>query len=344
MNKFSRRDVLTTGGVAAAAFLSANGSSSNGRADAQQTPLHHDDNVIAKSINSDTVKVPTLYARLHNRHIAFCSTIFPSVPGLRLDACVYEPGDGFLKLNLMGVSVPADNTLVYRHSVKSIPGLIHETTFTADTGTVEAVGRLTLDSHLKPSDLRVPENLPTPNLCWCFQKSPNLVAGGSASTPYGERPNVYPTWVQRCFIFTEQGLTFLDKTQRTKTDEVPADDPRNNPVWSQHYIGVWQKAGGESLPVNTSHTRYVAPVIGAVSNDGKYLIGLASESPRYIAQAWHTCLHHVVTWGPTSSPPVERQWRMKLYAMQNEPVVLMARVASDFPSSMRLRDHVIDNQ
>jgi hypothetical protein len=342
MTQLSRRDLLTTGGVAAAALLAPGGSAS-GTAEAQQTPLHREDNVIAKSINSDTVKIPTLYARLHNRHIAFCSTIFPSVPGLRLDACAYEPGDGFLKVALMGAAVPSDNTLVLRHSVRTIPGLIHETTFTAETGSVEAVGRLTLDTHIKPSELKIPENLPTPNLCWCFQKSPNFVAGGSATPPYGERPNVYPTWVQRCFIFTEQGQTFLDKTQRTKTDEVPADDPRNNPVWSQHYVGVWQKIGGAALPVNTSHTRYVAPVIGAVSNDGKYLIGLASDSPRYIAQAWHTCLHHVSTWGPVSAPPLERQWKMKLYAMQNEPVVLMARVASDFPASMRLRDRVIDN-
>jgi hypothetical protein len=342
MDKFSRRDVLTTGGVAAAAYLSAGGSSSNGRAEAEQTPLHREDNVIAKSINSDVVKIPTLYARLHNRHIAFCSTIFPSVPGLRLDACVYEPGEGFLKLNLLGVAVPNDNQLVFRHAVKTIPGLIHETTFTAESGMVEATGRLTFDAHIRPSDVRIPEQLPTPNLCWCFQKSPNFVAGGSASPPYGERPNQYPNWVQRCFIFTEQGQTFLDKTQRTKTDEVPADDPRNNPVWSQHYVGVWQKIGGEALPVNTSQTRYVAPVIGAVSNDGKYLIGLASDSPRYIAQAWHTCLHHVPTWGPHSSAPLDRTWKMKLYAMQNEPIVLMAHVASDFPSSMRLRDHVIE--
>ncbi len=34
---------------------------------------------------------------------------------------------------------------------------------------------------------------------------------------------------------------------------------------------------------------------------------------------------------------------MKLYAMQNEPIVLMTHLASDFPSSMKLRDHVIDN-
>jgi hypothetical protein len=342
MNKFSRRDVLTTGGVAAAALLSGE-SALSGRAEAQQAPLHHEDNIIAKSINSDAVKIPTLYARLHNRHIAFCSTIFPSVPGLRLDACAYEPGDGFLKLNLLGAAVPTDNQLVFRHSVKTIPGLIHETTFTADAGTVEAVGRLTLDPHLRPSDIRIPDQMATPNLCWCFQKSPNFVAGGSASPPYGERPNLYPNWVQRCFIFTDQGQTFLDKSQRTKTDEVPADDPRNNPVWSQHYVGVWQKVGGESLPINTSHTRYVVPVIGATSNDGKYLIGLASDAPRYIAQAWHTCLHHVSTWGPTSAPPLERQWRMKLYAMQNEPVVLMARVASDFPASMKLRDHFVES-
>ncbi len=122
MSKFSRRDVLTTGGAGAAALQATSGGSSSGRVEAQQTPLHREDNVIAKSINSDAVKIPTLYARLHNRNIAFCSTIFPSVPGLRLDACVYEPGEGFLKLNLLGAAVPTDNQLVFRHAVKAVPG------------------------------------------------------------------------------------------------------------------------------------------------------------------------------------------------------------------------------
>ena len=93
-------------------------------------------------------------------------------------------------------------------------------------------------------------------------------------------------------------MTYLDRTDRQKTNEVPLNDPRNNPTWSQHYVGVWQRLKGEPLPVNTSRSRYVVPVIGAVSNDGKYMIALACDSPRYSAQAWHTCLHHVVNWGP----------------------------------------------
>jgi hypothetical protein len=178
-------------------------------------------------------------------------------------------------------------------------------------------------------------------MCWCLQKSPNFVAGGAAAPPYGEIPKDYPNWIERCFIFTENGLTTLDKTQRQRTDEMPADDPRNNPVWTQHYIGVWQKFNGEPLPVNTSRTRYVVPVIGATSNDGRYLVALASDSPRFIAQAWHTCLHHVVNWVPAEKPILERQWRMKLYAMQNEPVVLMTHLAGDFPEAMKLKDHAI---
>ncbi len=105
MNKFSRRDVLTTGGVAAAAFL-APGGASNGQVQAEPTPLHREDNVIAKSINSDSIKIPTLYGRLHNRQIAFSRPFFQACPGLRLDACIYEPGQGFLRLDLMGMAVP----------------------------------------------------------------------------------------------------------------------------------------------------------------------------------------------------------------------------------------------
>jgi hypothetical protein len=339
---FSRRTLLKSSG-AAAAFLTGAGvfPGKTSRSLAVAPPLHHEDNVIAKSINSEPDRIPTLYGRLHNRQIAFVSAIFPDVPGLRLDACTYEPGQGFLRLDLLGMAVPEDNQIVLTHRVRKYPWLIHVTTLTAAKGSLEAVGRITVDKNAKVGDVKIPDSLPTPNMCWCFQKSPNFVAGGNANPPYGEQPKDYPHWIDRCFIFTENGQTFLDKTQRQKTDEMPSDDPRNNPVWTQHYVGVWQKINGETLPANTSRTRYVIPVIGATSNDGRYLVALASDSPRYIAQAWHTCLHHVVNWEPADKPILERHWRMKLYAMQNEPIVLMTHLAGDFAEAMKLKDHAI---
>ena len=157
MSKFSRRDVLTTSGAAAAAFLSTSGSSSSGRAEAQQTPLHREDNVIAKSINSDPSQIPTLYGRLHNRQIAFVSAIFPNVAGLRLDSCTYEPGEGFLRLDLLGMAVPDDNQIVLSHRVRKFPALIHVTTITAAHCSVEAVGRLVVDKNAKVGDVKIPD-------------------------------------------------------------------------------------------------------------------------------------------------------------------------------------------
>jgi hypothetical protein len=339
MDAISRRTLLTSGGMAAAVAFA--GGISPSRARAVETPLHAEDNVIAKSINTDPSRVPTLHGRLENRQIAFISTIFPNVPGLRLDACCYEPGDGFLRLDLLGMAIPGDNQLILAHRIQNYPGLIHETTLTAEPGAIEAIGRLKVDPKVRVGELKIPTISLSPNMCWGFRKSPNFVAGGIAAPPYGESPNLYPRWISRCFIFTEQGMTFLDRTDRQKTNEVPLNDPRNNPTWSQHYVGVWQRLKGEPLPVNTSRSRYVVPVIGAVSNDGKYMIALACDSPRYSAQAWHTCLHHVVNWGPEKAPVLERQWRMKLYAGANEPLVLMTRMANDFPAAMQLKEHAV---
>lgn len=339
MKRISRRDVLKTGGLATAAFVSANGNGAASHADDQT--IHREDNVIIKSINSDPAKMPSLYGRLFNRNIAFISSVFPNVPGLRLDACTFEPAIGFLKTNLLGMAIPDDNQIVLSHRVKDFPWLVHVTTLTAQPDGIEAVGRLAVDRKARVGEVQPPENLAAPNLCWCFQKSPNFVAGNVAAPPYGEQQGTYQNWIGRCFIFTEQGRMFLDRTDRTRTDEYPTSDPRNNPVWSQNYVGVWQRIGGEPLPANTSRTRYTVPVIGAVSNDTKYQVAVVSESPRYVAQGWHTCLHHVVNWMPTNVPVLERQWRMKLYAMTNDPILLMTRVANDFPTALKLKDHAV---
>jgi hypothetical protein len=90
--------------------------------------------------------------------------------------------------------------------------------------------------------------------------------------------------------------------------------------------------------LNTSRGRYVIPVIGAVARDAKYLAALASDSTLYVAQAWHTCLHHVCEWEPPTGPLIRRTWRTKLYALPNDPDDLLKRVARDFPRATALKD------
>src|SRR5580700_8973752 len=141
---FSRRALLKSGGMAAV-LGGATGilPRQNARVlAAAAATVSHEDNVVAKSINSEPDRIPTLYGRLHNRQIAFISAIFPDVPGLRLDACTFEPGIGFLRLDLLGMAVPQDNQIVLTHRVRKQPWLVHETTITATHGAVEAVGHL----------------------------------------------------------------------------------------------------------------------------------------------------------------------------------------------------------
>ena len=156
MDAISRRTLLTSGGMTAAVAFA--GGISPSRACAVETPLHGEDNVIAKSINSDPSRVPTLHGRLENRQIAFVSTIFPNVPGLRLDACCYEPGDGFLRLDLLGMAIPGDNQLILAHRIQNYPGLIHETTLTAEPGAIEAIGRLKVDPKVRVGELEDPHD------------------------------------------------------------------------------------------------------------------------------------------------------------------------------------------
>jgi hypothetical protein len=87
------------------------------------------------------------------------------------------------------------------------------------------------------------------------------------------------------------------------------------------------------FPVNTSLTRYVVRIMGAVSRDDRHLIALAADDTLYSAQAWNTCLHQVPKWTPTDGPLLQRHWRMKLYAMDNDPDALLAHYHADFPGN-----------
>jgi hypothetical protein len=79
--------------------------------------------------------------------------------------------------------------------------------------------------------------------------------------------------------------------------------------------------------------RFITPVMGVVSRDGKYLAALANGSASLMAQAWHDCEHNNPPWVPADAPVADRRWRMKVYVMANDPAPLLERVVEDFPAA-----------
>jgi hypothetical protein len=312
----------------AACLLIAQSARSNELIDSQKGPVA---GVVASSLNDDPSRFPQLRAWVNPPYDVYLAATFPNVPNLVLDAWVYELANyqGVDRLDLLDISVPGSprqNCLNITYRVHDYPGVKLITRFTATPGCVEAKGEFETDPNAPPGSVpRGPqeealllEKVKPTTLCWSFDR-------GSAFSPNGKHvpeshlPENYPEWIHRCFIFTQDGQTFLDHTVRRKSTEpwLADDSPQQTKpfCWSQHYVGEWQDPLHGPFPANTSTTRYAYRLIGAVSRDSKYLIALAADDAMYSAQAWNTCLHHVPVWNPKDAPLARRAWRMKLYAM-----------------------------
>src|SRR5262249_3430185 len=144
------------------------------------------------------------------------------------------------------------------HRMKDSPQVLLATTVAPEPGAVRFVAR----AELAPGTSgKLPEKLLVPNLCWQLQRAPL----------FASKPDPYPEFIKRCFIFTEKGRVFLDQTTRRKIPVRTANDAFNNPPWVQMYVGAWQevpKAGPRSW-ADYSPDRYTVRVIGTVSRDGK---------------------------------------------------------------------------
>lgn len=238
----------------------------------------------------------------------------PSVPGFTCNSWCYEGHYEFVSCRDLG-----GGRLELRHRLVGSPGVVAVTTMTPAFDSVE------IAAHLEREDGApgpIPESVPAPNLCWQLKTSP----------AFASDPDPYPEFFARCFIFTEDGRTFLDKTTRRKIPARPADDPENNPPWVQIYgpaseapqrskTGAWADFAAE---------RWTVPVVGTVSRDGKHLVAIASPSAATLCQAWHDCMHiNARSFGPSS------EWRLKIYAMENDPGKLLHRFDVDFPRSSK---------
>jgi len=279
---------------------------------------------IVASPNPDAATLPSLSVWLEinqgrNEKLPMVAAAFPNVPGLVCDSWCYESDVEFLEAKVI-----SGGGLELRHRVRAQPQVLVVTTVTPEPGAVGFLAHAVLD---KERGTELPMELLTPNLCWQLRRA----------SSFKSKPDPYPEFIKRCFIFTKEGRTFLDQTVRRKIPVRADDDPYNNPPWVQMYVGTWQdipKAGTNSWS-DYSPDRYSTRIIGAVSRDGKYLAALATDSAPLMCQAWHDCMHNNPQWTPADASPLERVWRLKIYAIENNPDALLARVARDFPRAGR---------
>lgn len=272
--------------------------------------------------NPDPQKLPTLSVYNDDKFsrgkvLTMVAAAFPNVPDFTCDSWCYESAVDFFDARAL-----EGGKVELRHRYRDQPHAIIVTTVTPEPGAVEFLARLKLE---KGAVGPLPANPQALNLCWQLRRAP----------AFASKPEAYPEFVKRCFIFTEKGVTFLDKTTRRPIPVRSAEDPYNNPPWVQMYVGLWQEVPKTSSKgwADYSPDRYSATVIGAVSRDRKHLTAIANDSAFSMCQAWHDCMHNNPMWLPAKAPPEKRIWRLKIYAMENDPDALMARVVKDFPSA-----------
>ena len=223
--------------------------------------------ILSRSHNPQPDLLPSLGVRREVNQILLTGS-FPELPGSDFDAWCYETdGSTFL-----GAEAGIDGAVVLIHRFEG-PGFRFRlrTEVTPFPGEV-AIRATPVADPTEGENL--PDVLPIPNLCFQLRSAARFRSDRS-----GEDGKGYPGFVERCFIFTEQGRTYLDQTDRRKIPARPAGDLENNPPWVQNYVGVWRERP-EPQPdswADTSSDRYVVPVIGTVSLDGESLIALADE-------------------------------------------------------------------
>jgi hypothetical protein len=275
-----------------------------------------------RATNPDPHKLPTLSVYHDDQFsrgkvLTMVAATFPNVPDFTCDSWCYESAVDFLDARaLVGGKVEL------RHRYRDLPHAIIVTTVRPEPGAVEFCARLELEKGAAAQLPTYPQPL---NLCWQLRRAP----------AFASKPDPYPEFVKRCFIFTPKGVVFLDKTTRRPIPVRSADDRYNNPPWVQMYVGFWQELPKTNPKgwADYSPDRYSTTIIGTVSRDQKHLAALANDSAPTMCQAWHDCLHNNPLWLPPNSPPEKRVWRLKIYVMENDPDALLARVVKDFPNA-----------
>lgn len=276
--------------------------------------------IIAEAANGQPDTLPSIRIvkeKLWGKYYPMVSMRFPNIADFQCDAWCYEAAVDFVDARPL-----VDGAVEMRHRDQVNPQTLVVTTITPRAESVEMVARIALDAE-SHAGKELPGAPPGLNLCWQLRHAP----------AFASAPDRYPQFVERCFIFTNDGVTLLKDTQRTKIPVQPTDHEYNTPPWVQSYVAtsLYVPVTAPTAWAGYSTDRYLTPVIGAVSRDGKHLAAIANDSTLSMAQAWHDCMHNNPLWLPAGAPVTDQRWRMVVYAMENDPKALMERVATDFP-------------
>jgi hypothetical protein len=126
-------------------------------------------------------------------------------------------------------------------------------------------------------------------------------------------------YIYRSFIFTDRGLTRLDKTRRTE---------------EAIYRGgqVYVPKGINPADVNPRPISLDQPVnglIGCVSADDRYLLAMAWDRTQELFQGVIVCLHNDPRIGGLKAGETKRL-HGKIYFMKNDPAALLKRYGREF--------------
>jgi hypothetical protein len=126
-------------------------------------------------------------------------------------------------------------------------------------------------------------------------------------------------YVARCFIFTDGGLTFLDKTTR-----------RENAVYrgGQVYVPLGINLDDVN-PRPISPDRPVNGLIGCVSADNQWSLATAWDKTQELFQGVIVCIHNDPHVGGLA-PGETKELHGKLYLLRNDPTALLERYRKDF--------------
>ena len=280
-----------------------------------------DRQILTAKSNPKPEALPTLgvwqeHVKKKNQYYTNLSVRFPNVPDFTCDLwCFESPGIEFQSAREL-----KEGRVELRHSWEGHDQEI-VTTATPYRGSVEIVSRL---APARNDAAGEPSEYPPLNICWQLRRAPE----------FASEPDPYPEFVRRCFIFTDRGQTFLLDTVRRPIPVKPITHKRNNPPWVQMYAPHAAPAELRSGPsgwADYSSDRFTVPVIGAISRDRKYLTAMASGSQAMVCQAWHDCMHNNARWLPAADGS-GKEWRVRIYAMENDPAALLAQFHSDFPT------------
>lgn len=128
-------------------------------------------------------------------------------------------------------------------------------------------------------------------------------------------------YITKSFIFTDRGLTTMDKTRRRE---------------KALYLGG-QLYVPKGIDLNDINPRPISPdqpvngLIGCFSADNQYLLATASDSTHELFQGVYVCLHSDPHVGGLGSHETKR-FRAKIYLLRNDPAELLKRYRKDFAS------------